>query len=44
MQFVDSFAAAFAEDKVSAHITLAEVEIACGRGHAVIGELVQPTT
>ncbi len=32
------------EDKVSAHITLAEVEIACGRGDAVIGELELLTT
>jgi SARP family transcriptional regulator, regulator of embCAB operon len=38
-QFVDAFAAALIEDKVLAHTALAEAEIACGRGYAVIGEL-----
>jgi SARP family transcriptional regulator, regulator of embCAB operon len=38
-QFVDAFAAALVEEKVTAHIARAEAEIACGRGHAVIGEL-----
>jgi SARP family transcriptional regulator, regulator of embCAB operon len=38
-QFVDGFAAALIEDKVLAHTALAEAEIACGRGYAVIGEL-----
>jgi len=38
-QFVDAFATALTEDKVVAHTARAEVEIACGRGYAVIGEL-----
>jgi hypothetical protein len=38
-QFVEGFATALTEDKVVAHTALAEVEIACGRGYAVIGEL-----
>jgi DNA-binding SARP family transcriptional activator len=38
-QFVASFGAAILEDRVGAHIARAEVEIACGRGDAVIGEL-----
>ncbi len=38
-QFVDAFAAALTEDKMLAHTALAEAEIACGRGYAVIGEL-----
>src|SRR4051794_29508710 len=38
-QFVDAFATALVEDKVLAHTALAEAEIACGRGYAVIGEL-----
>jgi DNA-binding SARP family transcriptional activator len=38
-QFVDAFAAALGEEKVIAHTAHAEAEIACGRGHAVIGEL-----
>jgi SARP family transcriptional regulator, regulator of embCAB operon len=38
-QFVDSFAAAFIEDKVNVHTAWAEAEIACGRGNVVIGEL-----
>ena len=37
--FVDAFAAALTEDKMVAHTALAEAEIACGRGYAVIGEL-----
>jgi DNA-binding SARP family transcriptional activator len=37
--FVEGFATALTEDKVVAHTALAEVEIACGRGYAVIGEL-----
>jgi SARP family transcriptional regulator, regulator of embCAB operon len=38
-RFVEAFAAALAEDKVTAHAARAEVEIACGRGDAVVGEL-----
>ena len=38
-EFVDAFATALTEDKVVAHTALAEAEIACGRGYAVIGEL-----
>jgi DNA-binding SARP family transcriptional activator len=38
-QFVDAFAAALIEDKMLAHTALAEAEIACGRGYAVIGDL-----
>jgi SARP family transcriptional regulator, regulator of embCAB operon len=38
-QFVDAFATALVEDKMLAHSALAEAEIACGRGYAVIGEL-----
>jgi DNA-binding SARP family transcriptional activator len=38
-EFVEGFATALTEDKVVAHTELAEVEIACGRGYAVIGEL-----
>jgi SARP family transcriptional regulator, regulator of embCAB operon len=37
--FVDAFATALLEDKVVAHTARAEAEIACGRAHAVIGEL-----
>jgi SARP family transcriptional regulator, regulator of embCAB operon len=37
--FVDSFAAAMIEDKLLVHIARAEVEMACGRANAVIGEL-----
>jgi SARP family transcriptional regulator, regulator of embCAB operon len=37
--FVDAFATALTEDKIVAHTARAEVEIACGRGYAVIGEL-----
>jgi SARP family transcriptional regulator, regulator of embCAB operon len=37
--FVDAFANALVEDKVVAHIALAEAEIACGRANSVIGEL-----
>lgn len=37
--FVDAFATALTEDKAMAHTAHAEAEIACGRGHAVIGEL-----
>jgi DNA-binding SARP family transcriptional activator len=39
LQFVEAFAAALIEDKVLAQTALAEAEIACGRGYAVIGEL-----
>ncbi len=42
-QFVEPFAAALIEDKVLAHTALAEAEIACGRGYAVIGELEELT-
>lgn len=38
-QFVDAFATALVEDKMLAHTALAEAEIACGRGYAVIGDL-----
>jgi DNA-binding SARP family transcriptional activator len=38
-QFVEAFATALTEDKVLVHTALAEAEIACGRGYAVIGEL-----
>ena len=38
-QFVDAFATALVEDKMLVHTALAEAEIACGRGYAVIGEL-----
>lgn len=38
-RFVDAFATALAEDKMLAHTALAEAEIVCGRGYAVIGEL-----
>jgi DNA-binding SARP family transcriptional activator len=38
-EFVDAFATALTEDKIVAHTARAEVEIACGRGYAVIGEL-----
>jgi SARP family transcriptional regulator, regulator of embCAB operon len=38
-QFVDAFATALIEDKMLAHTALAEAEIACGRGYAVIGDL-----
>jgi DNA-binding SARP family transcriptional activator len=37
--FVDGFATALMEDKMLAHTALAEAEIACGRGYAVIAEL-----
>jgi DNA-binding SARP family transcriptional activator len=37
--FVDPFATALVEDKVVAHTARAEAEIACNRGHAVIGDL-----
>ena len=37
--FVEAFAAALLEDKLLAHTARAEAEIACGRAHAVIGEL-----
>jgi DNA-binding SARP family transcriptional activator len=38
-EFVDSLATALVEDKVVAHTAYAEAEIACNRGHGVIGEL-----
>lgn len=38
-QFVGSFGAAILEDKMNAHIARAEVEIACGHGDVVVGEL-----
>jgi SARP family transcriptional regulator, regulator of embCAB operon len=37
--FVDAFAAALTEDKLVALTLRAEAEIACGRTHAIIGEL-----
>ncbi|MGB9303231.1 MAG: BTAD domain-containing putative transcriptional regulator [Mycobacterium sp.] len=38
-QFVDAFATALVEEKISAHTAKAEAEIACGRASAVITEL-----
>jgi DNA-binding SARP family transcriptional activator len=38
-EFVDSFAAALAEDMANVHTARAEAEIACGRANAVIGTL-----
>ena len=38
-EFVDPFATALVEDKIVAHTARAEAEIACNRGHSVIGEL-----
>jgi DNA-binding SARP family transcriptional activator len=38
-EFTSPFATALVEDKVVAHTSRAEVEIACNRGYAVIGEL-----
>lgn len=38
-EFVSPFATALVEDKVVAHTAHAEAEIACNRGHAVIGQL-----
>lgn len=38
-EFVDPLATALVEDRVVAHTARAEAEIACNRGHAVIGEL-----
>lgn len=38
-EFVAPFATALVEDKVVAHTAHAEAEIACNRGHAVIGAL-----
>ena len=38
-QFVDAFATALTEDKVLAHISRAEAEIACGRVYSVISGL-----
>ncbi|MBO0679153.1 FHA domain-containing protein [Mycolicibacterium sp. S2-37] len=37
--FVDAFATALVDDKIHVHTALAEVEIACGRAHVVIGGL-----
>lgn len=37
--FVKTFATALMEDQMLVHITRAEAEIACGRAHAIIGEL-----
>jgi SARP family transcriptional regulator, regulator of embCAB operon len=39
LQFVDAFATALVEEKMVAHATWAEAEIACGRTYAVISEL-----
>lgn len=39
--FVEPFATALMEDKILVHTARAEAEIACGRAHAVIGELEQ---
>jgi DNA-binding SARP family transcriptional activator len=38
-EFVAPFSAALTEDEVNVHTARAEAEIACGRAHAVIGEL-----
>ena len=38
-EFVNAYATALVEDKVTAHSARAEAEIACGRASAVIGEL-----
>jgi SARP family transcriptional regulator, regulator of embCAB operon len=38
-RFVESFATALVEDKLVAHVVLAEAEIACGRATSVISEL-----
>lgn len=38
-QFVDAYATALTEDKVTAHTAHAEAEIACGRAYSVIAEL-----
>lgn len=38
-EFVGPFATALVEDKIVAHTAHAEAEIACNRGHAVIGTL-----
>ncbi|WP_156434562.1 BTAD domain-containing putative transcriptional regulator [Mycobacterium sp. IS-1590] len=38
-QFVDAYATALTEDKVTAHTAHAEAEIACGRAYSVITEL-----
>jgi DNA-binding SARP family transcriptional activator len=38
-EFAEFFAAALVEDKANVHTAFAEAEIACGRGHAVIGAL-----
>lgn len=43
-QFVDTFATALTEDKMLAHTAFTEAEIACGRSHAVIGELESLTS
>jgi SARP family transcriptional regulator, regulator of embCAB operon len=43
-QFVGAFATALMEDKILVHTARAEVEIACGRSSAVIGELESLTT
>lgn len=37
--FVDAFATVLYEDKVVAQVARAEADIACGRAHAIIGEL-----
>lgn len=41
--FVDPFATALTDDRILAHTARAEVEIACGRAHAVIGDLERLT-
>lgn len=38
-QFVETFATALVEDKISVHTVRAQAEIACGRADSVIGEL-----
>lgn len=42
--FVEPFATALMEDNVWVHIARAEAEIACGRAHAVIGDLEELAT
>lgn len=43
-RFVEPFAAALVEDKMTAHVLRAEAEIACGRAGSVISELEELVT
>lgn len=38
-EFVETFAVALMEDKVSVHLSRAQAEMACGRAESVVGEL-----